>query len=458
MTKRSLTSWTLAAVAIAAIAGATYYTRGGARQSPRARPAQQAGAPLQTGRAELATTRLALERQLAADPGDTASAVRYADLALREIRVTANAGLAKAAEQALRAAIEQTGPSYEAERMLTSVLLSQHRFREATLLAERLARLEPADAWLQGAIGDAALEMGEYDRAFDAFDRMAEMRPDSSSYARVAYARELRGDLDGALAIMRMALDSASPHDLEAQAWYACEVGALLFELGRPAEARRAYGRALHAYPSYAPALLGQARVRAGEGDLAGATAAAREALAEAPSADAHALLGALFEASGDAAAATRHYALAEAGWMTEAPEPLAEAHHLATLGRRLDRARQLMDAETRSRTDIHTMDAAAWTAHAAGDDAAARRAIAEALRTGTRSRHIHYHAAAIAARAGDEQAARRHLDVALAGDLTFDVREAPAARALRETLDKRAAAAPASPSSPSTHAPTGLE
>lgn len=458
MTTRSWTSWTLAAVAIAAAAGVTLYTREGARPTPRARPAQLAGAPLQTGRAELATTRLALERQLATEPGDTASAVRYADLALREIRVTANAGLARAAEQALRAAIEHTGPSYEAERMLTSVLLSQHRFREATVLAERLVRLEPADAWLQGAIGDAALEMGEYDRAFDAFDRMAAMRPDSSSYARVAYARELQGDLDGALHVMTLALESASPHDLEAQAWYACEVGALLFELGRPAEARRAYGRALHAYPSYAPALLGQARARAGEGDIAGAMAAAREALAEAPTADAHALLGALLEASGDGPAATRHFALAEAGWATEAPEPLAEAHHLATMGRRLDRARQLMDAETRSRTDIHTMDAAAWTAHAAGDAAAAQRDIALALRTGTRSRHIHYHAAAIAARAGDELAARRHLDVALAGDLTFDVREAPAARALRETLRQRAAAAPASTVSSPADTPIGLE
>ena len=45
-----------------------------------------------------------------------------------------------------------------------------------------------------GVIGDAHLELGEYDEAFDAFDRMMELRPSAAAYARVAYARELQGN------------------------------------------------------------------------------------------------------------------------------------------------------------------------------------------------------------------------------------------------------------------------
>ena len=59
--------------------------------------------------------------------------------------------------------------------------------------------------WNYGVMGDALLELGDYDQAFDAFDTMATMRPTAAAYARVSYGRELRGDLNGAVEAMRMA-------------------------------------------------------------------------------------------------------------------------------------------------------------------------------------------------------------------------------------------------------------
>ena len=69
------------------------------------------------------------------------------------------------------------------------------------------------DAWVYGVIGDAHVERGEYDAAFDAFDRMAAIKPTAAAYARVAYARELQGDLPGALRTMQMAAEATSAHD-----------------------------------------------------------------------------------------------------------------------------------------------------------------------------------------------------------------------------------------------------
>ena len=83
------------------------------------------------------------------------------------------------------------------------------------------------DAWNYGTLGDAYLELGEWDQAFDAFDTMVRLRPDAASYARVAYAHELQGRLPAALRLMRMAAEATSPHDAESRAWHYAQVGHL---------------------------------------------------------------------------------------------------------------------------------------------------------------------------------------------------------------------------------------
>ena len=46
-------------------------------------------------------------------------------------------------------------------------------------------------------IGDALVELGRYRAAFQAFDTMASKQPSLASYARIAHARELVGDVPG---------------------------------------------------------------------------------------------------------------------------------------------------------------------------------------------------------------------------------------------------------------------
>ena len=161
-----------------------------------------------TSRSDLASTVQAMHERVK-DRRDVRAAVTLADALLRLTRVEGNSGLAIEAERVLIAALTADPESYDARRMLAATYLSQHRFRDALREAQRCQQVRQDDAWIDGVIGDANLELGRYDEAFAAFDRMAATKPNAASYARVAYARELGGDLDAAVRFMRMATERA---------------------------------------------------------------------------------------------------------------------------------------------------------------------------------------------------------------------------------------------------------
>lgn len=428
---------TLVPVAICAVvaAAAAYGRRPQTGQAMAAIP-PAAGVPggAPTTADGLARTIAALERRVADEPGNGVAAARLADALLRQARAANNPGLAIQAERALRGALA-AGPSYEAQRMLGAVLASQHRFREAIAAAEQARRAEPADAWNDGVIGDAHLELGDYDAAFAAFDAMTRKRPSAAAYGRASYARELQGDLAGALRLMQMALDATSAHDPESQAWHHAQIGDLHYQSGRLSDAEREYRHALFTFPDHPLARAGLARVDAARGDLEAALAGYR-ALADAGPLPEHAArIAEIEQALGRPAAAARHFTLAEQGWRTDSPEPAQLARLIARDAGRASQALAIAEEAAATRQDIVTMDAVAWAAFRAGKLARAVEASRLALRTGSRDRAILYHAAAIAAAAGDRDRARDLVTRSLDGHPTFDVALAPEAQALLASL-----------------------
>ena len=343
---------------------------------------------------------------VASRPGDALAAVRLADLLLRLARVESDGGHAIEAERVLAAVLDETPGEYTALKMLGAAYLSQHRFRQAADVARRALQVRSDDAWSYGVLGDAMIELGEYDAAFDAFDRMARLRPDAASYARVAYACELQGRLREALQLMRRAADSTGAHDAESLAWHYAQLGHLYLELGDVAAASREYLRADHAFPGHPYAQTGLARVAATRGDYAKALEVSRALLERAPTPELAAVVGDLLQATGDADGAARMYKHAEAlereGWKNEAPQPQALARLFAERGMKPAEAVQLAEDAASARADIYTLDTLAWAYYRAGrlDDAA--KASARALRTGTGDRRLLYHAAAIANARGE--------------------------------------------------------
>ena len=141
-------------------------------------------------------------------------AVTLADALLRQTRVSGNAGLAmrgraRAARRARTRRRTVRRAPHARRRLSRRSIASPTRFARH----ERCQTMRADDAWVYGVIGDAHIERGEYDAAFDAFDRMAAIKPTAAAYARVSYARELQGDLPGALRTMQMAAEATSAHD-----------------------------------------------------------------------------------------------------------------------------------------------------------------------------------------------------------------------------------------------------
>jgi tetratricopeptide (TPR) repeat protein len=354
-----------------------------------------AGAPLST-RQGLAQRITDMESRFLARPDDVRAAVLLADALIRQTRVTGNAGHTQRAERVLQDALREDPGNYDALRMQGSLYLSQHRFAEALVVAEKCRALRPEDAVNYGVLGDAHLELGDYDAAFDAFDRMMQLRPGAASYARVAYARELQGNLAGALQAMQLAADASEGGDVEAIAWYHAQVGELYLKMDRPGEAVREFSTASHAFPGHPFAVTGYAKALDAMGKESEARALLEDLVTKAPTPDVHARLGDLFAAEGRVRDAERQYSLAEAAWRSDAPEPRNLARFLAERGWKIDEAVAIAEDAAKSRHDIFTEDALAWAYFKAGRIEDARRAIRLALRTGTRDRDIRRHAEAI--------------------------------------------------------------
>jgi len=340
-----------------------------------------------------------MEQRLSAAPGDLRASVLLADALLRQARATADSRPASRAATVLERTLQDNPDAYDALRLLGAVDLSLHRFARARELGARARETRPDDAWNYGVMGDAQLELGDYDEAFASFDRMMQLRPGPAAYARISYAREIRGDLTGALAAMQLAYAATPPQDPEAQAWYATQLGELQLKFGRPDEAAREFRRAVFAFGHYPLAEVGAGKAKLALGDRAGALAIFLDEMRRAPTLDLAARIGDLYSTSGRSDEAEHYYALAEylAGPIpsqTEATLALFLAEH----GRKLTQAVALAEQVAALRHDIVTDHALAWAYFKVGRIDGARKAIERALRTGSRDATLLSHAAAIRA------------------------------------------------------------
>ncbi len=196
---RTRLEWIVATIVIAAIAAVLPHvswrqSRGPAAPMSSAPVVGMPGAPT-TSADGLARRISEMEKRLQESPHDNGAAVLLADALLRQARVTGDGRLPARAGSLLTAVLKDTPGHYEALRLIGAVYLAQHRFHDAREAGRRARDLRPGDAWNYGVIGDASIELGEYEAAFAAFDHMVSIRPSAGAYARVAYARELQGNL-----------------------------------------------------------------------------------------------------------------------------------------------------------------------------------------------------------------------------------------------------------------------
>ena len=350
-----------------------------------------------TSRAELTSTVSAMTARLSADPANPTAVVSLANALIRLQRVNNDGRAVITAEEHLRAFLLRRPDHYEARRMLAAVLLSQHRFEDAIREANKTMAADPRDAWNYGAAGDGYMELGDYTRAFEAFDRMGQLQPGPASYARTAYALEITGDLEGALDYMRRAAEGTSPNDPESQAWHYAQIGDLLLQLGRVPAARIEYERADATFPGHPTAVTGLARIKMADGDLTAARLMLQAQLARTATPDLASAIGDLSAALGEAPLADQYYQMAEqierAAWGNGLRQPQVLARILSERPGRAAEAVGLAEEAARTRADIISMDTLAWAYFKNGQIAEAKNASVQALRTGTRNARIRCHA-----------------------------------------------------------------
>ena len=155
--------------------------------------------------------------------------IRLSLIALASLFVVAAVivGLRSPGEDAINR-LQAVGPdNYNALKLRAKLQLTNHQFAEALETTRRAQTFRDDDHDVWGMITDALVETGDYAGAVKAAQRMIDLRPDSSSYSRVSYLRELHGDTEGAIQAMTLAVKAANPNDPEGLAWYRAQLRAL---------------------------------------------------------------------------------------------------------------------------------------------------------------------------------------------------------------------------------------
>jgi tetratricopeptide (TPR) repeat protein len=375
---------------------------------------------------------VSLQDSLRAHPNNGEAASLLGLAYLQKVREVGDPSYYPKAEELFNRALDRNKDDLNALVGLGTLALARHDFAEALDWGQRAATLNPYHTAAYGVIGDAQIELGRYDEAVATFQQMINLRPDLTSFTRVSYARELHGDVPGAIEAMQSAA-MAGAGRMENVAWTQTQLGNLYFNSGDIQSAKTQYDASLLTLDGYVYGLAGLARVAAAEGDLPAAIDLYSQAIQLMPLPEFVIALGDVYTAAGQPDAAANQYALVDAmqqlyrenGVDTDAEMALFDADH----DRNLDQAlRQAKDAY-KKRSSIRTADVLAWTLYKTGNAAEARKYSQEALRLGTKDALLLFHAGMIESALGNHTAAITYLQQALTINPHFSLLFAPQAQ-----------------------------
>lgn len=389
------------------------------------------------GNASLVGSISALQERVRAVPDDWRASAALGLAYVQQGRITADPSYYPKAEGVLEGSLDTEPGNAEALLGLAALAGARHDFGEALAFGERARRKNPFDANVHGVVGDALIELGRYDEAFEAFQTMVDTRPDTASLTRASYALELQGNRRAAIGAMRTAHGYAgTPADA---AWTSYQLGELYVSEGRVADAAGAFRNGTRLDPASIQSFAGLGIIDLARGDLDGAIARMKDVVARFPAPEYVIALGDLHTLTGDAASAERQYELArieadlfrESGVNVDLELALFHADHG-------DPAEALAaaEAEWAKRRSIHVADALAWALHANGRDDEAATYARRALSLGTQEGLFLFHAGMIELGRGNRDAARTFLQRALEVDPWFSILGVPEARRVLARLE----------------------
>jgi tetratricopeptide (TPR) repeat protein len=341
----------------------------------------------------------AYERLLGASPDDLQLEAGLISAYLQKLRESADYTYLDRASKLVNNMLDKDGGNFTALRFENEIDLQRHEFRTVAERAEDMAKYAPSDAGNWGNLGDALMELGEYERAGQAYTRMFALRPNLASYNRLSYFRFVTGDAQGAITLMRDAVEAGDALP-ENTAWCWAELGDMYFKTGKLDDAAAAYQSALSLFPALHRASAGMGKVEAARGHIGAAIRNYERAQSIVPLVEYAGALEDLYTAANLADKAREQREL------IETIEKLGRANRektnrnlaltLADHNRDLDVALELMQAEIPTRGDVYTWDVFSWVLFKSGRLGEAREASVKAVRLGTPEPTFRYHASQI--------------------------------------------------------------
>ncbi len=377
------------------------------------------------------------------DPGDYSSRTTLGALHLRRAKETGDGADVDRAAELFDAALKLFDKYGPAKLGRLHVQLAKHRFAEAKAAVEALLKDDPDEAELRVLLFDANLELGNYDAAEPILAKLEKDLTNPvppSLMARRARLLELRGDPDGAVALLGRAREAE--REAEAMrvslAWYSARIAEVALSQGKLDAAQSAIESAIQDNPGSPGQKVIFARVRLARGKPKEAVAILDElvkadrdveafvakagtapgeltTLANSQNGDTYLLLGDALAAAGDADRAKEAYAMADRKVDREAPVAVRELIlNWCDRNHRLPFALDLAAKEAKARRDVESCDSLAWALFRNGLLEEADAAAKDALRLGTMDALFLYHAGAIAHARKDAARAKELLAKAL--------------------------------------------
>ncbi|MGP3690959.1 tetratricopeptide repeat protein [Streptomyces sp. IBSNAI002] len=359
---------------------------------------------------------------------------------IEQARTTTDPAAYTRAEQAFRRSLAlQPQGNTGAETGMAALAAARHDFTTARTWANKAITSDPYNPAAYGVLADAHTQLGHYQDAEQAVQKMNDLRPDAASLARASYTFELRGNTKRAAELMRRSLTAAAT-DSERAFAHTC-LSQLALEDGDAQRTLNEAEQGLRATPGDAALLDARARANAALGRTDQALADWQRAANTVPLPHVVLALGEMYERLGKQPQADAQYALlkaqdtlrASAGSPPDTDAVLFEADHQSPA-----RAVAMAEEALRGRPFLAVHDAYAWALHRAGRDREALTHADKALALGTRQALWSYHRAAIHHALGDDTAAREDLENALGRAPALHPLHAGHARALLERIGPR--------------------
>jgi len=359
-----------------------------------------------------------LQEQLISYPDNSKLLTKLGAAYIQKARESNDPEFYSLAEDVLNRAIKRDPGNFLAMAELGSVFLSRHHFKEALELSQKALSLNPYSAYSYGVMVDAQTELGMYEEAVGSVQKMIDTRPDLSSYSRVSYIRELKGDTQGAIDAMKSAVTAGSPI-AENTAWCRVQLGNLFYNKGDTETAEKIFRFVVKDFPEYIHGYGGLAKIHFHRKQYKEAIELYQKALEENSLPEYMILLGDVYKLTGEKEKSEELYQkvkfintmFREKGVDTDLELALFNADHNRNLKESLKDAEESLENGSQSIKTYHIL---AWTNFKLGNYEDAGKNIELALRLGTKDPLMYYHAGKIYEKLDMNEKAKEYSDFAL--------------------------------------------